>query len=128
MTSPPPTPRAPVPRGAFLLLQDEPPLAPMGHGALASLIRHRGREEEESLAEGADDEQARRDERRMSAILNSSNMRSMRLIGSSNPRYCWERYWKTDAELSAMSKDLFVNPPARPPPLSDAACHVCVCG
>ncbi len=100
----------------------------MGHGALASLIRHRGREEEESLAEGADDEQARRDERRMSAILNSSNMRSMRLIGSSNPRYCWERYWKTDAELSAMSKDLFVNPPARPPPLSDAACHVCVCG
>jgi len=122
MSSPPPTPRAPVPRGAFLLLQDDPPLAPLGHGALASLIRHRGLEEEESLADSADDELARRDERRMSAILNSSNMRSMRLIGSSNPRYCWERYWKTDAELAAMSKGLFVNPPAWPSPVSRAVC------
>ena len=104
----PTTPRGPVPRGAFLLLQDEPPLAPMGHGVLASLIRHRGREEEEGVGEGPEDELARRDDRRMSAILNSSHMRSMRLIGNSSPRYCWERYWKTEDELATMSKNLFV--------------------
>lgn len=80
----------------------------MGHGALASLIRTRGREEEEGGGEGLEDESLRRDERRMSAILNSNTMRSMRLIGNSSPRYRWERYWKTDAELAAMPKDLFV--------------------
>lgn len=113
--SSPTTPRGPVPRGAFLLLQDEPTLAPMGHGVLASLIRHRGREEEEGVGEGPEDELTRRDERRMSAILNSSHMRSMRLIGNSNPRYCWERYWKTDAELATMSKNLYVNQTDRRP-------------
>ncbi|KAJ4295777.1 hypothetical protein N0V88_004479 [Collariella sp. IMI 366227] len=102
-----PTPRhRPVPRGSFLLLQDEPPLAPMGHGALASLIRHRGREEEEGLGEGTEDELPHRDERRMSAILNSSHMRTMRLIGNSNPRYRWEQYWKTDEELVSLPKHL----------------------
>ncbi|KAH6854378.1 hypothetical protein B0I37DRAFT_361808 [Chaetomium sp. MPI-CAGE-AT-0009] len=105
--SPPTTPRAPRNRGALLLLQDEPPLAPIGHGALASLIRHRGREEEDGPGgDGPEDELSRRDERRLSAILNSANIRSMRLIGSSNPRYCWERYWKTEAELAAMSKNI----------------------
>ncbi|KAK4239447.1 hypothetical protein C8A03DRAFT_42927 [Achaetomium macrosporum] len=95
-----------VPRGSFLLLQDEPPLAPKGHGALASLIRHRGREEEEGVGDGGEDELSRRGERRMSAILNSSHMRSMRLIGNSNPRYRWERYWKTEAELAKMPKHI----------------------
>ncbi|KAH6625954.1 hypothetical protein B0J18DRAFT_126576 [Chaetomium sp. MPI-SDFR-AT-0129] len=105
--SEPTTPKLPRSRGTFLLLQDEPPLAPIGHGALASLIRHRGREEEEILgADGLEDESSRRDERRLSAILNSSNVRSMRLIGSSNPRYSWERYWKTDDELAAMPKHI----------------------
>ncbi|KAL2020170.1 hypothetical protein VTK56DRAFT_8694 [Thermocarpiscus australiensis] len=114
MTSPPATP-AHLPRGSFLLLQDEPPLAPKGHGALASLIRNHpgaglpspfGRDEEEGAGARPDDEPARRDERRMSAILNSSHMRSMRLIGNTNPRYRWERYWKTEAELSTMRKDI----------------------
>lgn len=109
--SEPTTPKLPRSRGTFLLLQDEPPLAPIGHGALASLIRHRGREEEEILgADGLEDESSRRDERRLSAILNSANVRSMRLIGSSNPRYCWERYWKTDDELAAMPKHMCVVP------------------
>lgn len=44
----------------------------------------------------------------MSAILNSANVRSMRLIGNSNPRYCWERYWKTEEELASMPKHMFV--------------------
>lgn len=108
----PTAPRPPVSRGSFLrLLQDEPPLAPKGHGALASLIRHRGREEEQAAGiEDPEDDFQRRDERRMSAILNSSHMRSMRLIGNSNPRYRWERYWKTEAELATMRKDMSVTP------------------
>ncbi|KAK4245633.1 hypothetical protein C7999DRAFT_33993 [Corynascus novoguineensis] len=107
--SSPTTPRGPAPRSrsAFLLLQDEPPLAPVGHGALASLIRHRGREDDEgTAADVPEDDLPRRDERRMSAILNSANVRSMRLIGNSNPRYCWERYWKTEEELASMSKHI----------------------
>ncbi|AEO54231.1 hypothetical protein MYCTH_2296578 [Thermothelomyces thermophilus ATCC 42464] len=102
--SSPTTPRLPRSRGAFLL-QDEPPLAPAGHGALASLIKHRA-EDDGHAGDGLEDEPPRRDERRMSAILNSANMRSMRLIGNSNPRYCWERYWKTKAELATMPKHI----------------------
>lgn len=48
----------------------------------------------------------RNDERRMSAMLNGPQMRSQRLIGNSNPRYRWERYWKTEAELKHMKKAL----------------------
>jgi hypothetical protein len=43
-------------------------------------------------------------ERRMSAILNTPQMRSMRLIGNSNPRYRWEQYWKTPDQLASMEK------------------------
>ncbi|KXX81699.1 Metal tolerance protein 4 [Madurella mycetomatis] len=113
--SSPTGPRNTVPRGSFLLLQDEQPLTPKGHGALASLIRHHptaalanpfGREGEEGVGEGPEDESTRREERRMSAILNSSHVRSMRLIGNSNPRYRWERYWRSEAELAAMPKHI----------------------
>ena len=114
--SSPTTPRAATSRRGYLLLQDEPPLAPMGHGALASLIRNRGREEEDGGGgDGLEDESLRRDERRMSAILNSSHMRSMRLIGNSNPRYRWERYWKTQDQLASMPKDMFVQSEPLPP-------------
>lgn len=109
-------------RRSFLRLQDEPPLAPKGHGALASLIRTRA--EDEGAGEGPDDESSRREERRMSAILNSSHMRSMRLIGNSNPRYRWERYWTPKTELASMPKDMFVRPlvPARSVPDSNLPC------
>ncbi|KAI0483058.1 hypothetical protein GGR56DRAFT_222573 [Xylariaceae sp. FL0804] len=43
------------------------------------------------------------DPRRMSELLNSTPMRSMRLIGNSNPRYRWERYWRTQEELRALT-------------------------
>ncbi|KAL0936599.1 cation diffusion facilitator 10 [Colletotrichum truncatum] len=46
------------------------------------------------------------EERRLSEIIFGPHMRSMRLIGNSNPRYQWERYWKTEAELQAMSKPI----------------------
>ncbi|KAI0381981.1 hypothetical protein F5Y04DRAFT_280212 [Hypomontagnella monticulosa] len=54
-----------------------------------------------------DDEAHRRpqvDERRLSQLLNSTPMRSMRLIGNSNPRYKWARYWKTEEQLASMRK------------------------
>lgn len=53
-----------------------------------------------------DDEHRRSqaDERRLSQILNSDPVRSMRLIGNSNPRYKWERYWKSEEQLKTYSK------------------------
>lgn len=56
-----------------------------------------------------DDEAHRRsqsEERRLNQLLHSSTMRSMLLIGKSNPRYNWARYWKTEEQLSAMRKPL----------------------
>ena len=39
-------------------------------------------------------------------VLMTPQMRSMRLIGNSNPRYQWEQYYKTDAELEKMKKSI----------------------
>lgn len=36
--------------------------------------------------------------------LNTPQMRSQRLIGNSNPRYKWEKYYKNDEELGKMKK------------------------
>ncbi|EHA58268.1 cation efflux family protein [Pyricularia oryzae 70-15] len=111
-------------QSSFLLLQGEDhpfPVAPKGNSALASLIRSRGSftssthptgpHDEESGAYGDDvdaDEhnRARDHERRLSAILNGPHMRSMRLIGKNNPRYQWEKYWKTEEELSQMKRSI----------------------
>lgn len=49
------------------------------------------------------------DLRRVSTIpdaLMTPQMRSMRLIGNTNPRYHWHRYYKTDEELKKMNKPL----------------------
>lgn len=49
-------------------------------------------------------------DRRMSGVsdggevLMAPQMRSMRLIGSNNPRYQWEQYYKSDEELKKMKK------------------------
>ena len=37
-------------------------------------------------------------------VLMTPQMRSMRLIGHSNPRYQWEQYFKSDEELKKMTK------------------------
>lgn len=98
------------------------------NGTLASLIRTRsqqnlvgsyppavrnGSEDEEtaSLSRGLtrDDDEIGRllmDERRMSQILHGPQARSRNLIGKSNPRYRWERYWKPEDDLKAMNKPL----------------------
>ncbi|USP75807.1 uncharacterized protein yc1106_03081 [Curvularia clavata] len=39
-------------------------------------------------------------------ILNTPQMRSQRLIGNSNPRYKWEKYYKSDEELKRMKKPI----------------------
>lgn len=47
--------------------------------------------------------------RRMShaaSVLNTPQVRSQRLIGYNNPRYRWDRYWKSEEELKHMSKKL----------------------
>jgi cation diffusion facilitator family transporter len=49
------------------------------------------------------------DPRRMTLgpeILMTPQMRSMRLIGNSNPRYRWQRYYKTEEELKKMKKPI----------------------
>ena len=40
------------------------------------------------------------------AALMTPQMRSQRLIGNSNPRYKWEKYYKSDEELSKMKKPI----------------------
>ena len=39
-------------------------------------------------------------------VLLTPQMRSMRLIGSNNPRYKWEQYYKSDEELKKMKKPI----------------------
>ncbi|KAK8126811.1 uncharacterized protein PG998_002570 [Apiospora kogelbergensis] len=97
---------------------------PHGQGTLAHLIRNNrsqnslhygstwrpsgaGYDQPADLEAGTDSESepTRRsfsEERRLSHILNSDQVRSMRLIGSSNPRYNWRRYWKTEEQLAEM--------------------------
>ncbi|KAK6841491.1 hypothetical protein PG987_002351 [Apiospora arundinis] len=99
-------------------------LSPHGQGTLAHLIRNNrsqnslhygstwrasgaGHDQPSDLEAGTDveSEPTRRsfsEERRLSHILNSDQVRSMRLIGSSNPRYNWRRYWKTEEQLAEM--------------------------
>jgi len=51
-------------------------------------------------------------ERRMSLgahALNTPQMRSQRLIGQSNPRYRWEKHFKTDEELKKYKKPMWVH-------------------
>ncbi|KAI5866449.1 hypothetical protein GGS23DRAFT_550742 [Durotheca rogersii] len=116
--------------------ESPPPITARGQGALAQLLKSRshsslhnyggtwrgnalsGHDDEESALlapmypyphSELDDESHRRsqlDERRLNQLLHSSPMRSMRLIGNSNPRYKWARYWKTEEELSSMRKPI----------------------
>src|SRR2546423_13704798 len=89
--------------------------------ALHTLSRHRGRVNS-MQSSGTGDEEARAgaddwrrpsrndiDPRKNSVnpdILNTPQVRSMRLIGNSNPRYRWQKYYKTDEELKKMKKPI----------------------
>jgi hypothetical protein len=134
-TSPPKFGRIAELRG-FLPLNEEPnPMATHGTGALTNLIRTRstaslhnmnrrpgslaGRENTDNEEEGEqpvhrhhdDDDPWQHNARRESIrenILNDPRMRSVRLIGNSNPRYQWHQYWKTEEELKKMKKPMYV--------------------
>lgn len=77
-----------------------------------SLVIARSREDGEDIEGDAESDDfvalQNTEERRLSIILNGPQMRSQRLIGNSNPRYCWERYWKTEDDLKKMKKPLYV--------------------
>lgn len=90
---------------------------PTRSGALASLIRTRsvsslssGRRHQPSDEEACVDEdnieRLIHDEQRLNQLLHGSQTRSKILIGKSNPRYRWERYWKDGDQLDAMSEPL----------------------
>ncbi|RDL34607.1 Uncharacterized protein BP5553_07735 [Venustampulla echinocandica] len=115
---------------------DTHPMTTHGQGALSSLIRSRSnaslqsmhrrppsfraREDDEfppsllagirrNSAEFNDAEESRwnaTEERRLNEILFGPQMRSQRLIGNSNPRYRWEKYWKTEEQLKKMKKPI----------------------
>ena len=115
--------------------EDASPMATLGQGVLSQLIRSRSSasihagarrpssirdrdvtDEERALGRrirrnsNDDTDELRRslaDERRLSVILNGPQMRSQRLIGSSNPRYKWEKYWKTEEQLKIMKKPMY---------------------
>jgi hypothetical protein len=40
------------------------------------------------------------------SVLNTPEMRSQRLIGSTNPRYRWEQYWTPEEDLKKMKKPI----------------------
>ncbi|TGO89920.1 hypothetical protein BPOR_0087g00120 [Botrytis porri] len=100
------------------------PMATHGQGILTKLIKNQSngslvtmRRQSGSILgrDSLDDEERPRSvfddrddfsERRLSAVLNGPQMRSQRLIGNSNPRYKWERYWKTEEELKGMKKPI----------------------
>lgn len=106
----------------FLPLAGEPNGLSTRSGQLHSLIARRpstlrssrsGRERRGSISSDDDlddfrtsslaQDMASERERRLSigaAALHTPEMRSQRLIGNSNPRYRWDRYFKTDEELS----------------------------
>ena len=127
----------------FLPFNEEPnPMATHGTGALTNLIRTRsnaslhtmvrrpasiaGRDntEDEEVGEwishiSYDGDEQRQNNARRESILNGPQIRSMRLIGNSNPRYRWHQYWKTEEELKKMKKPMCVNI-SRLPSLSES--------
>ncbi|KHJ33862.1 putative cation diffusion [Erysiphe necator] len=110
--------------------EDVSPMATHGHGTLVNLIKSsrpsisqgsndhcfnclmsykRGRDSvtDEDPAPVTDCDEMhpkyrRSEERRLENILHGSPIRSQRLIGHSNLRYEWEKYWKTRDELKKM--------------------------
>ncbi|KAK6614030.1 cation diffusion facilitator 10 [Botrytis cinerea] len=104
-----------------------PIMATHGQGTLTKLIKNQSngslvtmRRQSGSILgrDSLDDEERPRSlfddrddlsERRLSSVLNGPQVRSLRLIGNSNPRYKWERYWKTEEELKGMKKPIAHN-------------------
>lgn len=89
--------------------------------ALQTLSRNRGRINSiQSASTGDEEARPALDDRRQAAfnetdsrrpsgtpdILSAPQVRSMRLIGNSNPRYRWQKYYKSPEELKKMRKPI----------------------
>ncbi|KAI9890044.1 MAG: hypothetical protein M1814_004560 [Vezdaea aestivalis] len=103
------------PRGFLPLFEDSSGSLSARGQVLPALIQSRRRSSALGLREAADEEEGRtrpgleHDERRPSSgaqLLLASQMRSMRLIGYSNPRYDWEQYWTEEEKLKKMKKPI----------------------
>ncbi len=125
MSSPPKSPYRLGGLIGFIPLNEESPLSTRGQ-RLPELLQHRSstnlglRDRRNSFAKSDEEARGPRDEshrsglgevdsRRISIgpeILMTPQMRSMRLIGNSNPRYEWQQYYKTDEELKEMKKPI----------------------
>ncbi|KAF7552187.1 hypothetical protein G7046_g7500 [Stylonectria norvegica] len=134
MSSPTGTPSR-IRRPSLLAQDDSHHILPTRSGALTSLIRSRSAQSISSMAgahlshpvspfwAGPEDEETASmrgqprdndelsrllmDERRLTQLLNGpGQIRSLKLLGRSNPRYYWEQYWKHEDELKAMPKKL----------------------
>jgi cation diffusion facilitator family transporter len=123
MTSPPKSPYRLGGFISFIPLNEESPMSTRGQ-RLPDLLQHRSsmgfafRDRRNSLPRSEEEGRGPSDElhrfvpgeidaRRMSLgpeILMTPQMRSMRLIGNSNPRYKWQQYYKTEDELKKMKK------------------------
>ncbi|KAG5925840.1 hypothetical protein E4U42_003903 [Claviceps africana] len=100
---------------------------PTRTGALTSLIRSRSNQNlagswpPHAHRHATDDEEAGswmrhdedeaierllKDEGRLTQILQGPLVRSMNLIGKSNPRYRWEMYWRSEDELRTMKRPI----------------------
>ncbi|KAG5950489.1 hypothetical protein E4U53_004960 [Claviceps sorghi] len=72
--------------------------------------RHAADDDEAGLWMRHDEDEAierlLKDEGRLTQILQGPLARSMNLLGKSNPRYRWERYWRSEDELRTMKRPL----------------------
>jgi hypothetical protein len=117
---------------AFIPLNEEASISTRGQrlpgliqsrssNALHTLARYRGRVNSmQSSSTGDEEARAALDDGRRPAlseidarrtsvtsdILNTPQIRSMRLIGNSNPRYRWQQYYKSEEELKKMKKPI----------------------
>ena len=66
----------------------------------------RGRSRPRGMDSDDEIERLLHDETRLAQILHGPQVRSMNLIGKSNPRYRWERYWKSEDQLETMEKPM----------------------
>jgi cation diffusion facilitator family transporter len=125
MSSPPKSPYRLGGLTSFIPLNEESPISTRGQ-RLPSLLRHHSntnfsfRDQRSSFARSDEEVRGPSDEfhrgmlqeidpLRMSLgpeILMTPQMRSMRLIGQSNPRYKWQKYYKTEEELKQMKKPI----------------------
>jgi hypothetical protein len=117
MTDPPKSPSpATVPRATAKLFHphDANALSTRGQHLPAlfsrrpSTIRSNEHADEDESLLAAYDSDAERRHSVGAQVLNTPQMRSQRLIGNSNPRYKWEKYYKSDEELKGMKRPMQV--------------------